>query len=269
MQKLCYHLASPGPAKIWTITFTSVYFYTPSYYKKNLLSLSYILKCCFVAKSHLTLGNPKDCPPPGSSVHRVSQAKILGWIAFLFSKGSSWPRDHTRISYITGRFFATEGFPGGSDRNPAMYVQCGRPGLTPGSGRSPGEGNGNPLQYSCLENSMDRGAWQVTIHGVTESDMTEQLSFLLFFFAIKPPGKSIIQWHGIKIINNKINPKFVLTQNEKYIWPSEIRVMRTYTFVRVNYQNVNSFIEVRLIHNKPYVCVHASVVSGSLRPYGL
>ena len=38
-----------------------------------------------------------------------------------------------------------------------------------GSGRSPGEGRGNPLQYSCLENSMDRGAWQDTVHGVTKS----------------------------------------------------------------------------------------------------
>ena len=37
-------------------------------------------------------------------------------------------------------------------------------------GRSPGEGNGNPIQYSCLENSMDRGAWQATAHGVAESD---------------------------------------------------------------------------------------------------
>ena len=42
-------------------------------------------------------------------------------------------------------------------------------GSVPGSGRSPGEGNGNPLQYSCLENSMDRGAWQATVHGVTKS----------------------------------------------------------------------------------------------------
>ena len=43
----------------------------------------------------------------------------------------------------------------------------------PGLGRSPGGGNGNPLQYSCLENPMERGAWQATVHGIAESDMTE------------------------------------------------------------------------------------------------
>ena len=46
-------------------------------------------------------------------------------------------------------------------------------GSIPGSGRSPGDGHGNPLQYSCLENLMDRGAWWVTVHRITESDMTE------------------------------------------------------------------------------------------------
>ena len=46
-------------------------------------------------------------------------------------------------------------------------------GLIPGSGRSPGIGNGNTLQYSCLGNPMDRGTWQATVHGVTELDMTE------------------------------------------------------------------------------------------------
>ena len=43
------------------------------------------------------------------------------------------------------------------------------PGLVPVSGRSPGEGNGNPVQYSCLENSMDRGAWWATVHGIAKS----------------------------------------------------------------------------------------------------
>ena len=48
---------------------------------------------------------------------------------------------------------------------------AGDPGLTPGSERSPGEGSGNPLQYSCLEDPMDRGAWQPVVHG-KESDLT-------------------------------------------------------------------------------------------------
>ena len=47
--------------------------------------------------------------------------------------------------------------------------RAGDPGLTPGSGRSPGEGNGNPLQYSCLENPMNKGAWRATVRGATES----------------------------------------------------------------------------------------------------
>ena len=50
-----------------------------------------------------------------------------------------------------------------------LPVKAGDTGLIPGSGRYPGGGNGNPLQYSCLENSMDRGAWQAIVHGVTKS----------------------------------------------------------------------------------------------------
>ena len=60
------------------------------------------------------------------------------------------------------------GFPGGSDSRESA-CNAGDLGSTPGSGRSPGEGNGNPLQYSCLENSMDRGAWRATVHGVAKS----------------------------------------------------------------------------------------------------
>ena len=60
------------------------------------------------------------------------------------------------------------GFPGGSEGK-ASACDAGDPGLIPGSGRSPGEGNGNPLQYSCLENPMDRGARWATVHGVAKS----------------------------------------------------------------------------------------------------
>ena len=67
------------------------------------------------------------------------------------------------------------GFPGGSDGK-ASACKAGDPASMPGSERSPGEGNGNRLQYSYLENSMDRGAWLATVHGITGSDMTEPLT---------------------------------------------------------------------------------------------
>ena len=60
------------------------------------------------------------------------------------------------------------GFPGGSDGKEST-CNAGDLGLIPGLGRSPGEGNDNPLWYSCLENPMDRGAWWATDHGVTKS----------------------------------------------------------------------------------------------------
>ena len=59
-------------------------------------------------------------------------------------------------------------FPGGSDGKESA-CNAGDLGSIPGLGRSSGEGNGNLLQYSCLENFMDRGAWQATVHGVTNS----------------------------------------------------------------------------------------------------
>ena len=59
-------------------------------------------------------------------------------------------------------------FSGGSDSKASAY-NVGDPRSIPGWGRSLGEGNGNPLQYSCLENPMDRGAWWATVHGVAKS----------------------------------------------------------------------------------------------------
>ena len=64
------------------------------------------------------------------------------------------------------------GFPGGSDGKESA-CNAGDPGSVPGLGRYPGEGNGNILQYSCLENPMGRGSWQAIVHGIAkELDMT-------------------------------------------------------------------------------------------------
>jgi len=70
------------------------------------------------------------------------------------------------------------GFPNGSEgkESTCNTGDTGDAGLIPGSGRSPGGGNGNPLQYSCLGNPMDRGTWWATVYGVCkESDMTDHV----------------------------------------------------------------------------------------------
>ena len=80
-------------------------------------------------------------------------------------------------------------FPGGSDGK-ASACNVGDLGSIPGLGRSPGERNGNPLQYCCLENPMDRGAWQATVHGVTKSrtrlsDFTFDFTYIINLFCIE------------------------------------------------------------------------------------
>ena len=72
---------------------------------------------------------------------------------------------------------------------------AGHAGSIPGSGRSPGGGNGNPLQYSCLENPMARGAWRATVHGIAESDMTAWLSrqtLLIHLCALQGEGLLLV-----------------------------------------------------------------------------
>ena len=92
----------------------------------------------------------------------------------------------TRTKGFACLFFSTLGFSGGWDSKESA-CNAEDTGSIPGSGRPPGEGNGYPLQYSCLENSMNRGAWQSTVHGVAEdwgpwgwSDRTEQLTHTHF-----------------------------------------------------------------------------------------
>ena len=85
-------------------------------------------------------------------------------------------------------------FPGGSDGKVSAY-NVGDPGSIPGSRRSPGEGNGNPLQYSCLENPMNRGAWQATVHGVARVGHD---------LATKPPiGKNKTETEKAQMLSNK------------------------------------------------------------------
>ena len=85
--------------------------------------------------------------------------------------GSKWPSP-----------LLIKGFPGDLDGKESD-CNVGDPSLIPGLGRSPGGGNGNPFQYSCLENSMDRGAWWATVHGITKNGT--QLSMQVHELLIK------------------------------------------------------------------------------------
>ena len=100
------------------------------------------------------LENPRDGGTWWAAVYGVAQSKT--WLKQLSSSSSR----------------SCWGFPGGAMvKNP--LANAGGLGWIPGSWRSPREGNGNPLQYSCLGNPVDKGAWQATVHGVrTESDTT-------------------------------------------------------------------------------------------------
>ena len=75
---------------------------------------------------------------------------------------------NTEIMFKNSCLSYFRGFPGASNGKESAH-NAGDPGLIPGSGRSHKGGHGNPLQYSCQENSMDRGAWWATVHGVAKS----------------------------------------------------------------------------------------------------
>ena len=98
------------------------------------------------------------------------------------------------------------GFPGASAGKESA-CSAGDPGSISGLGRSPGEGNGNPLQYSCLENRMDRGAWSDTIHGVAESDMTENAFTFISQPSTTEPGTHIYPYHTSKGILESLEIK--------------------------------------------------------------
>ena len=100
-------------------------------------------------------------------------------------------------------FIELLGFCGCSVGKESAY-SAGDLGSTPGSGRSPGEGNGNPLQYSCLENPMDRGAWRATVHGVTRNRHD---------LATKPPSLSFYYGNRHHFKHSLSSPSFALYGN--------------------------------------------------------
>ena len=132
--------------------------------------------CCLLTKLCPTLCKPMDCSPPGSSVHGISQARILESVAI-----SSSIKSKQRVTEKKAACLSPPQSPRPSSnasssgrlpqwlRNKESACSAGDMGSIPGSGRFPGEGSGNPLQYSCLENPMDGGAWWATVHGVTQS----------------------------------------------------------------------------------------------------
>ena len=119
--------------------------------------------------------------PPGSSLHGILQARLLEWVAMPVSRGSSQPRDQTQISYVSFIW------------NILICL-----GLIPGLGRSSGKGNGYLLQYSCLENSMDGGAWWATVHGVARSrTRLSNFDFTFHFHALEKEmatRSSVLAW---------------------------------------------------------------------------
>ena len=178
-------------------------------------------------------------------------------------------------------------FPGGSDSKESVS-NVGDLGLIPGSGRYPGEGKGYLLQYSCLGNSMDRRAWQTTVHGVVESDMTEWLTLsLLLYFSSK---RYQIHWITIDF-------PFVRTIKEVHRWKLSNTVLfiwRRYRLCFTHYmifstwrsQSMNSVFKHDRIHiyaesGATYMQKHKSVhltpvfekcysvMSYSLWPHGL
>ena len=115
-------------------------------------------------------------------LQEIKQFSILWSIIFYFPRflPPSVVHPFSSGSAITLKCLGSLSSPGGSDGKASVY-NAGDLGSIPVLGRSAGEGNGNPLQYFCLENPMDRGAWQATVHGVAKSwTQLSDFTFLSF-----------------------------------------------------------------------------------------
>ena len=115
------------------------------------------------------MSDPLRSHGPGSSAYGIFQVRLSEWGAISNSRGSSWPRDQTSLMCpsLVGRFFSP---------------------LVP----PVGEGNGNPLQYSCLQYPVDRGAWWAAVHGVTQS--RTQLKWLSMHVCFGEGNGTLLQY---------------------------------------------------------------------------
>ena len=117
-----------------------------------------------VAQSCLTLCDPMDCSPPGPSIHGIFQARVLEWGAIAFSGQLAYSQiKEPFVTYQNHRL---------SDEISIwekIETAFGATFHFIFSRRENGEGNGTPLQYFCLENPMDGGAWWAAVHGVAKS----------------------------------------------------------------------------------------------------
>ena len=158
---------------------------------ETIIALLMDCKWVLVTQSCLTLCDHMDYSLPGPSVHGILQARILEWVAIPFSRGSSRPRIESESLALQADSLPSEppGKPNSQyeikswkfERKVHLYH------VLDSTYKWYGEGNGNPLQYSCLENPMDRGAWWATVHGVAKS--WTQLSDFTFLLSIVSFGE--------------------------------------------------------------------------------
>ena len=136
---------------------------------------------------------------PIQSIHMVNTQ--LMWLCFSSTSANKWRRNDRILLFCTSDWnhwsgktinlcSKQEDFLGGSDGK-EFACNAGDPGSIPGLGRSPGDGNGNPLQYSFLENSMNRGDWWATVHGVAKS-WTHLSDFHICTFPLKAFCKKLM-----------------------------------------------------------------------------
>ena len=149
---------------------------------------------CSVTQSCLTLCDSMDCSPPGSSVHGISQRRILEQVAISYSIGASSQPQSLTIGQVSSQASQVVLVVKNLPTNTGDVRDAGS---IPGQGRSLGGGHGNLLQDSCLENPMDRGPWQTTVHRVPQSctqlkRFSAQESFIIL--NDQSPSKSNANW---------------------------------------------------------------------------